>query len=672
MLVFWVKLLLLVPSAAWIVAPRTRVGAEKNMFFSLPASQSRTVLQKFPTTKTRLLHSDSSLSENEESEDGTQHGPAAKKDLERQKKDAEQALERIQALKNEILETPGAFMDDFQLQVDNLEQDVAKLESDLVPPKGLSMEEYKAALWVFLGLPFSVRWALCEALELQEPPKAASDINRIPEIVTQLYQKRNQLTTQRIEDASEMVKKRMILQRFTPTGVDDGNSQDQLAQTKKEGEPSMQSVRDLFLDGRTDDEIRVDNNVNNLLSRVTRKEGVEATKKDLDTLIQVLNKGIFTVTGTEKIPGGYIIRGSNKKKNGADLIQAIDSNLPSSYPSQASFMYDVSDVENAELLGGDPVLVLLNKDMSPRVTGFLASLCSLAAVISAFLFCVGVYGSNDTVLSQLSESQAVSDVDGVSWFTSKVFDVLLPMFAIQAAHEIGHFAVAKSKNMDTTLPTLLPFWSLPFMGAKTQLLTSPPNRNALFDFAVMGPLLGFAASLGCLALGLQMTATADTGSFQYFPAIPVSLIKTSTLGGTLVDFFLGGGLGGTYSRFVTTQDPATPISLHPLAVAGFASLLINSLSMLPLGSTDGGRMSLSIFGRYGHTFIGACVWFGILIASFTLERVDILIGSWLIFSIVQNDMEIPCRDEIEELSVPRILAAFSMWFITVLAIVPLS
>lgn len=623
-------------------------------------------------SKFRLYQSESSLPEDESFEENNKSG-----DLETQRKDAQDALEQVQALKNAVLETPGVSLEDFQIQVDNLEKDIVKLESELVPPKGLTMDEYKAALLLFVNLPFSTRWALCQALELEKPSQVASDVNRVPEIVTQLYQQRIQLTPKKISDATKDVQNRMKLQAAWIPSLDDMNSAVKTSNSnsdniKAQEEPTMQSVRDLFLDGKSEEEMRVENNVNNLLARVTRKEGIEATKQDLDTLIQVLNKGLFTVSGTEKIPGGYLIRGSNRKKDGAELIQAIDAKLPATYQSQASLMYDVSSTENAGLLGADPVLILLNKDMTPRVSGFLATLCSTAAIISAFLFCVGVYGSNDLVTARLSESQAVNDVDGVSWFTGKVFDVLLPMFAIQTIHEIGHFAVAKAKNLETTVPTLLPFWSLPYMGAKTNLLTSPQNRNALFDFALFGPLLGIIASLGCLLAGLQMTATADPTILQYFPALPVSLLKASSLGGTFVDYFLGGGLGGTSTRFITMQDPSTPIALHPLAVAGFVSLLINAVSMLPLGSTDGGRISLSIFGRYGHTFVGAAVWFALLIASFTVDRVDVLIGAWLVNNLVQNDQEIPCRDEIEDVSIPRILAAFSMWFITVLAIVPLS
>eukprot|EP00797_Seminavis_robusta_P010854 Sro1805_g298850.2 (142) ;mRNA; r:19717-20142 len=140
----------------------------------------------------------------------------------------------------------------------------------------------------------------------------------------------------------------------------------------------------------------------------------------------------------------------------------------------------------------------------------------------------------------------------------------------------------------------------------------------------------------------------------------------------MVDYFLGGGVVGVDNRFITMQDPSTAIFMHPVAVAGYCGVLINALQLLPLGSTDGGRMSLAIFGRYGQTFVGALVWVSLLIATLTLERPDILIAAWVVNNFVQNDLEIPCRDETDELSIPRVLAAVSLWFVTVLAITPLS
>ena len=48
---------------------------------------------------------------------------------------------------------------------------------------------------------------------------------------------------------------------------------------------------------------------------------------------------------------------------------------------------------------------------------------------------------------------------------------------------------------------------------------------------------------------------------------------------------------------LNSPDPNEAIQLHPLALAAFGGLIINALSLLPLGNTDGGRISVAFFGR---------------------------------------------------------------------------
>jgi len=640
-----------------------------------------------------MFQSESSFSEDSDQADNDTNGKSAA--LLQQKQDAQEMLDRITALKNVIL-VEAPFPDDsteslesYQRQVDQLENQVTKMETtDFVPPTGLTLEEYKAAMALFLQMPYSVRCAFCLSLELEQPGKAATDLQRIPEIVTLLYEQRIQLTPQRLQDARKQVQNQIM--KMSPSSsassataasgtsstagdtISAGSSTSQ--QSTDSGGSFPQKLSELFGDddgGKTNEELRLESTVKNVLGRVTRKDDIEATQQDLDRVLKALDRETFAVASTTKIPGGFVIRGQNKKKTGPALIAAIDAKLPNDFPSQVSFM---DDVTSTDTIGenSDPVLVLLNKDFSPRISGILTGLSSLLALLSAFIFCVSTYGMNDIVGQQLSEATAVNDATGINLFTNRVYDVLLPLLCVQVWHELAHFAVAKLNKMEMGFPILLPFLNLPFMGAKTDLTSSPPNRRALLDFALAGPLVGILGSVAFLVYGLQLTATADASTLQYFPSLPVSLLKTSTLGGSIVDYFLGGGLVGAENRFITMQDPATPVVMHPLAVAGFCALIINSIAMLPLGSADGGRASLAIFGRYGNALVGGAVWLSLLVASFTIARADILIAVWLVNNIVQNDMEIPCRDETEEVDIPRFSAALALWIVTALAIIPLS
>jgi hypothetical protein len=532
-----------------------------------------------------------------------------------------------------------------------------QLESRLVTsPKGLTMQEFQNATALFLQTPFAVRYAFCEALELEEPGLAASDLGRMQEIVALLYQQRVQLTPQRLQKALEKVQNRLYAK---------SNTLDEAIRTESTISNATLHQQILNYLPKSREQLQKESNVKDILPRVTRNQ--RAAQHDLDILLKVLNGDTFVVASTESIPGGFLIRGRKSSQiSPLELLSALDEQLPAEYLAQVSLIDDVTTVDILGEVHPDPVLILLNKDFSPRVPDFVAALSSAVAVLSSYVYCFSVYGSNDILQAKLFDAMVVNDAETIAWFNSKVLDVLVPLLALQGLHDIGHYAIAKLRNVKMEFPTLLPFWGIPLMGSKTELLSSPTNRNVLADFAMSGPLVGMLASLGCLITGLELTVTADAGVSQYFPSLPVSLLSASTLGGTMVDYFLEGGL------FISLQDPSTMVPLHPLAIAGYISLLINALSLLPLGSTDGGRLSLAIFGRYGHVVVGSLVWISILIASCSLQRVEILFCAWLVNNVIQREMEVPCRDETEPVSPWRVLTALTLWSVTALLVIPLS
>jgi hypothetical protein len=82
-------------------------------------------------------------------------------------------------------------------------------------------------------------------------------------------------------------------------------------------------------------------------------------------------------------------------------------------------------------------------------------------------------------------------------------------------------------------------------------------------------------SFALLLTGLEITSSMDMNA--QLPALPVDLIRASSLGGGMVQFFLGNGV------VMPDQGPAAMIELHPFAIAGFVGCMVNSLALLPLG-----------------------------------------------------------------------------------------
>ena len=607
----------------------------------------------------------------------------------------------------------------------SIDAGIRRLErnASLLPPVGLNEEDFVNALKLYVKLPLTLRAALCLATGVPETSclDVATEFDESRGVVSKLHAlPEGQLAPQRLRGCLETAQK-LVLER---AGADstaastsrsfagmDPTATTSSFPTRLKEENRSRSNRDsrkfvlssIFSDGArngADDAKNADPAVD-LLGRVTRQEGRVATEQDLKTFLGALKKGTagdptaspFIVRGTEAIPGGYVIRGINRKSSGKELIDALDTELPSSsdeWPCQVCYVpdflttsADAVDSSPGDFAAGDPVLVLLNKDMSPSASSsWVTASSTTIAVVTTFLFAIGVYGSTGAVADRLTEQTVSANGDltgGLMWFNGKVFEIVLPLIAVQAAHEIGHQLVAWRDNLKLAFPTMLPFWGLPNMGTQTRLEESPKSLSSLFDFAFLGPLFGIASSLALLVYGLQATASLDSDVAQYLPALPARIIQASTLGGSLVDSFLGGGvLAATATSLQQagveggSQIAPAAVPLHPLAVAGFVSLMVQCLELLPLGSTDGGRLSLAILGRQGHFIMGGLTWFALLLASLFGENSDILMGAWIINNLAQNDPEIPCRDEVDQPNFPRALAAMFLWFFAGLVLIPVQ
>jgi hypothetical protein len=607
-------------------------------------------------------------------------------DLQLHRNQLAESLEKINKLQASLSQAKDEdAMIALEEELDSVEKQAMIWIHALVPPVGLALQDYAKAIDVFVRLPFRLRVAICVALELEGGYiKTASDWERVPEIVALWYED-DQKQQQRGDDGKALLTPHRIQSAMKAVEVtldDDAWARSQQSTSSRTSTSTRGGVTsnsyDIFQsifspeDKRDKDEVAIDATMQQLFGRVTRKEGRVATQRDLETLLSALDNKVFLAS--EKpvaINGGYIIRGKNQKKTSADLLQALDQKLPTEWSCQVCYIQDDflrdEDGTISTLAFGDnadKLLLLLKKDMSPTTNRWIFTAASVVALGIAFLFSVGVYGGNDAfqTTSIVSKDQAAllfEDLD-------KVWQVLLSLGAIQLLHDLGQWIVAKQNGMKTSLPTLLPTLGLPYLNSMVNIEESPKNLRALFDYAIIGPLLGLGASLIFLVTGLQLTSLADAATLQQLPALPVNVLCISTLGATLIDYLYGGGPG-----FVSLQDPQSFVQLHPLAIAGFLGMIMNALEVLPLGGTDGGRMSLAVFGRSGHSIISGFTWLILLVAALFLERGDALVGAWAVYNIACSDAEIPCRDEVEQIDLTRALAAGALWFLAVLAIAPL-
>jgi membrane-associated protease RseP (regulator of RpoE activity) len=161
---------------------------------------------------------------------------------------------------------------------------------------------------------------------------------------------------------------------------------------------------------------------------------------------------------------------------------------------------------------------------------------------------------------------------------------------------MGHKLTANRKKMDATSPYFIPGPPpLGTFGAVIMQKSLPPNRDALFDVGANGPIAGFIVALIFSAVGMTLLIPANIPAGQG-TIIPISWI------------LLMNGL----SSLNLVPLPVSPNNgwyMHPIALAGWAGMIVTMLNLLPAAMLDGGHVSRSLISnnRYRYVFTFASV-----------------------------------------------------------------
>lgn len=247
-----------------------------------------------------------------------------------------------------------------------------------------------------------------------------------------------------------------------------------------------------------------------------------------------------------------------------------------------------------------------------------------------------------TVVTTLITGYVLSGATGDPWVGGVMFSVAL--LSILGAHEMGHKLTADRHGVDATFPYFIPGVPpfMPTFGAVIQQKSLPPNRDALFDLGVSGPLIGFLVTVVVTVVGVRLSSFV----FQLPPdsvALPMPL---------LFDLI---------SLLFQPSGAGPVLLMHPVAYAGYIGMIVTMLNLIPVGQLDGGHVAFVLFDGRVRGILGFLALFLMLFVSWPMVFIALLI------SRVRHPGPL---DDVSGLSSGRKVFALVLILIFVLSVVP--
>lgn len=267
------------------------------------------------------------------------------------------------------------------------------------------------------------------------------------------------------------------------------------------------------------------------------------------------------------------------------------------------------------------------------------------------------------------------------------------MMGILFAHEMGHYVMCRYYKVPATLPFFIPaplISPLGTLGAFIAMRGIPKNKRVLFDVGVAGPLAGVIIAIPVLFIGLSLShlgeispAAPGTSGLLEGNSIFYLFSKYIMFGRLLPEPVSMDGLSPAmyWLRYFFTAQPiplnGLDVQLDPVALAGWAGLLVTALNLVPVGTLDGGHVAYGLFGEKARRIFPVAI--GVLIAlSFLPSLLTLSLGSfnfsWLLWVFILfwlGNVRTQPLDDITPLDGKRRALGFFMLVMFILLFTPI-
>ncbi|MFV9502988.1 MAG: site-2 protease family protein [Oscillochloridaceae bacterium umkhey_bin13] len=194
------------------------------------------------------------------------------------------------------------------------------------------------------------------------------------------------------------------------------------------------------------------------------------------------------------------------------------------------------------------------------------------------------------------------------------------LLGILLAHELGHYFAARRLGVAVSYPFFIPMplFLLGTMGAFISIKEPVPNRRALLAIGIAGPLAGLVVAIPVLLIGLWLSPVKNIEEVRaILPDVGFFTEGNSLLYAGLKMLVFG--------RFLPAGGD--DVFMHPVALAGWAGLLVTGLNLLPAGQLDGGHIFFALFGPKAAQVMS-------MVVAVVLLGLGFLWNGWFLWAVI--------------------------------------